>query len=150
VKWGIRCDFEVMATLGLACQAGLAIQQLHKDNRGRPHSRASSEFYGDRSCNFKEVVRHCAVSHRQQRVKVVAMVAPATQQVAENSGEAALVEALVGVQGRGRSASARQLQVRCSGVLVHKVVTKAGFVRSLGSSPEHQVWVFVRARIVRG
>lgn len=110
MNWGIRCDFEVMATLGLACQAGLAIQQLHKDNRGRPHSRASSEFYGDRSCNFKEVVRHCAVSHRQQRVKVVAMVAPATQQVAENSGEAALVEALVGVQGRGRSASARQLQ----------------------------------------
>lgn len=50
------------------------------------------------------------VVHRQQ-MKITAMVAPATQQVAENSGETALVEALIGVQGRGRSASSKQLQV---------------------------------------
>lgn len=99
----------------------MATQKLHKDYSARSNSRPSSEFYGDRSCNFKLVVSNCAVnavSHRQQRVKIVAMVAPATQQVAENSGEAALVEALIGVQGRGRSASSRQLQVRCSRVRV--------------------------------
>ena len=99
-----------MATVGLGCKAGLAIQQLQKECSKRPHSCLGSEFHG--SCSNFTATR-CAVSrvsHRQRRGKVVAMVA----QVAENSREAALVEALVGVQGRGRAASATQLQVRRS------------------------------------
>ncbi|KAG0574776.1 hypothetical protein KC19_VG290200 [Ceratodon purpureus] len=84
---------------------GMAIQHLQRD--GRPHSRSSNEFCGDRSWSVGSAV---LTLQRHQRVKVVAMVAPARQQVAENSGEAALVEALIGVQGRGWAASSRQLQ----------------------------------------
>ncbi len=58
------------------------------------------------------------------------MVAPTAQpQVAENSREeAALLEALVGVQGRGRSASKTQLLViRCTSLILLFLTTVAGF-----------------------
>lgn len=85
-------------SLGL-CQPGLAGQGFL--------ARGSSS---DAFCRWKHVdggksagrIASCS----RRRVRVMAMVA-----MVENSPEAALVEALVGVQGRGRSASKQQLQV---------------------------------------
>jgi hypothetical protein len=87
-------------SLGL-CQSGLAGQGFF----ARGSSSSSDAF-----CRWKNVDGRKSAgripSCSRRRVRVMAMVA-----MVENSPEAALVEALIGVQGRGRSASKQQLQV---------------------------------------
>ena len=104
-----REGLERMAALGLVWQAaGLPCQRIQME-RVRPGSYMATEFYGSQICNLGRV--DLSISGGKQRRRCVAMVAPTTQEVAENSAEAALVEALIGVQGRGRAASKQQLQV---------------------------------------
>lgn len=84
-------------SLGL-CQSGLAGQGVI--------ARGSSR--SDAFCRWKHVDRGKSAGRIMscRRRRIMAMVA-----MVENSPEAALVEALIGVQGRGRSASKQQLQV---------------------------------------
>ncbi|CAK9864915.1 unnamed protein product [Sphagnum jensenii] len=92
---------------GLACRAWGA-QTSTRDGRGK-------EDRGRGSCKLVERFAHNAQAgqHNSRSItkKWTAMAAQTTtKQVAENSAESALLEALIGVQGRGRSASKQQLQ----------------------------------------
>ncbi len=100
--------------MALVCHTGLACRAWGAQTRTRDGK--GKEDRGRGSCKLVERFAHNAQAgqHNSRSItkKWTAMAAQTTtKQVAENSAESALLEALIGVQGRGRSASKQQLQV---------------------------------------